>query len=57
MTTHDAPSSTRRERQVVLIAALSVAGDTGRAAGLVLEHAAEFPDDADLMAHVAGTAR
>ena len=42
----------RRERQVVEIAALVVAGDRERAAGLALEHLAEFPDDAELLAHV-----
>jgi len=57
MTNHDAPSSTRRERQLVQIAALSVAGDSGRAAGLVLEHAAEFPDDAPLLAQVTSNLR
>lgn len=45
----------RRERQVVEIAALVVAGDPGRAAGLALEHTAEFPDDAELLARVAPT--
>jgi hypothetical protein len=43
----------RRERQVIEIAALVVAGDGARAAGLALEHATEFPDDAELLASVA----
>jgi len=50
-------ASARRDRQIVEVAALVVAGHGARAAGLALEHAAEFPDDADLMARVAGTAR
>lgn len=48
------PSPTRRERQVVQIASLALAGERARAAGLTLEHAAEFPDDAELLARVAG---
>lgn len=43
----------RRERQIVQIAALVVAGRWERAAGLSLEHAAEFPDDAELLARIA----
>lgn len=46
-------ANARRERQVVEIAALTVAGDTARAAGLALEHTVEFPDDTDLLARVA----
>ena len=42
-------TTARRARQVVEIAALVVAGDQARAAGLALEHATEFPDDADLL--------
>ena len=38
----------RRERQVVEIASLVVAGHRERAAGLALEHLVEFPDDAEL---------
>jgi len=49
-----ARTTARRDRQVVEIAALIVAGDRDRAVGLALEHAAEFPDDADLLARVAG---
>jgi hypothetical protein len=52
-----ARTAARRERQIVEIAALVVAGDRGRAAGLALEHAAEFPDDADLVARVAPATR
>ena len=40
--------STRRDRQLLQIAALITAGDTQRAAGLALEHAVAFPADADL---------
>jgi hypothetical protein len=47
-------ATARRERQVVEIAALVVAGDQLRAAGLALEHTVEFPDDAELLASVAG---
>jgi len=42
-------TTARRARQVVEIAALVVAGDRPRAAGLVLEHTTEFADDADLL--------
>ena len=42
----------RRERQVVEIASLVVAGAPSRAAGLALEHLAEFPDDAELLGQV-----
>ena len=47
-----ARATARRERQVVEIAALVVADDGERAAGLTLEHTAEFPDDADLLARI-----
>ncbi len=57
MTNLTAPSSTRRERQVVQITALTRAGDAARAAGLMLEHATEFPDDAGLLARLTGDAR
>jgi hypothetical protein len=50
-----ARSTARRERQVVEIAALIVAGDSDRAAGLALEHTAQFPDDAELMARISAT--
>ena len=50
-------SSTRRERQVVQIAALTQAGDRERATGLTLEHAQEFPDDVGVLAQVAGDIR
>jgi hypothetical protein len=52
----DTRATARRERQVVEIAALVVAGDHRRAAGLALEHAIEFPADATLLARVAPTA-
>ena len=47
-----ARATARRERQIVEIAALAIAGDAERAAGLTLEHTAEFPDDADLLIRV-----
>ena len=37
---------------MVEIEALVVAGDRDRAAGLALEHTAEFPEDAELLARV-----
>jgi hypothetical protein len=46
-------TTARRDRQIVQVAALVVAGKRERAAGLALEHTAEFPDDADLLARVA----
>jgi hypothetical protein len=45
----------RRDRQIVEIAALVVAGDHCRAAGLTMEHTAEFPDDAGLLERLAKT--
>lgn len=48
-----AHATARRERQIIEIAALVVAGDAERAAGLSLEHTAKFPDDAELLARVA----
>jgi hypothetical protein len=36
----------RRERQQVQIIQLALAGETGRATGLIAEHLAEFPADA-----------
>jgi hypothetical protein len=45
-------TTARRERQVVEIAALAVAGHRERAAGLALEHLVEFPDDAELLGPV-----
>ena len=57
MTNLAPPSSTRRERQVVQITALMRAGESARAAGLTLEHAAEFPDDLGLLARAGGDAR
>lgn len=53
----DARLATRRERQVVEIATLTLAGGHARAAGLALEHAIEFPDDVELLARVAGENR
>ena len=47
-----ARKTARRERQIVQIATLFVTGGRERAAGLTLEHAAEFPDDAELLARV-----
>jgi len=48
-------TTARRSRQVVEIAALIIADDRPRAAGLAFEHATEFPDDAELLALVAPT--
>ena len=45
----------RRDRQVVEIASLVVRGDRTRAAGLALEHTADFPDDATLLQQLTGT--
>jgi hypothetical protein len=42
----------RRDRQILEIAGLVAAGDHRRAAGLALEHAAEFPDDAGHLVEV-----
>jgi hypothetical protein len=50
-----ARTTARRDRQVVEIAALVVAGQRERAAGLAVVHTAEFPDDADLLARLART--
>ena len=52
-----ARAAARRERQIVEIAALVIAGRGERAAGLTLEHTAEFPDDVDLLARAAGETR
>ncbi len=49
----EARATARRERQVVEIAALVVAGELDRALGLALEHTAEFPEDVELLARVA----
>ncbi len=54
---HDARATARRERQIVEIAALVIAKSADRAAGLALEHTAEFPADADLLARIAGETR
>jgi hypothetical protein len=50
-------TTVRRERQVVEIAALVVAGAAGRATGLALIHTADFPDDAELLARITGSDR
>jgi hypothetical protein len=47
-----ARATARRERQIVQIAALVIAKDEARAAGLTFEHTAEFPDDAGLLARI-----
>jgi hypothetical protein len=44
----------RRQRQVVEMAALVVAGNRERAAGLALVHTAEFGDDRALLAGLTG---
>ena len=46
-------TTARRQRQVVEIAALAVTGQAIRAAGLALEHAREFPSDAELITRLA----
>ena len=46
-------TTARRQRQVVEIAALAVTGQAIRAAGLALEHAREFPSDAELLTRLA----
>jgi hypothetical protein len=51
-----ARATARRERQIVQIAALVVSGERERAAGLTLEHTAQFPDDAELLDRVTGGA-
>ena len=52
-----ARTTARRDRQIVEIAALVVAGSRTRAAGLALEHTAEFPEDVDLLVRVADGTR
>jgi hypothetical protein len=42
--------SARRERQLVEIAALIVAGERERARGLSFEHTSEFPSDDEVLA-------
>ena len=45
-------ATARRERQVVEIAALVVAGEHSRSAGLAREHCVEFPEDTELLARL-----
>jgi len=47
-----ARAAARRHRQVVEIAGLVIAGADERAEGLALVHAAEFPDDTELLASI-----
>ncbi len=47
-------SAVRRQRQVLEIAKLVVDGATERAVGLALEHAAQFPHDAELLDRMTG---
>jgi hypothetical protein len=42
----------RRDRQILEIATLVVAGERERAAGLALEHLAAFPDDEAVVARM-----
>jgi hypothetical protein len=49
-----ARTTARRQRQVVEIAALVIAGDRERASGLALVHTTEFADDADVLARLTG---
>ena len=44
-----AQSATRRHRQLIEIAGLVVSGAGERASGLALVHAAEFPEDEELL--------
>jgi hypothetical protein len=44
---------TRRQRQLLEIARLVDRGERARAAGLALEHAAEFPGDAEVLGRLA----
>jgi hypothetical protein len=50
-----AARETRRHRQVVEIAKLVTSGSCDRAEGLALVHAAEFPEDAALLARITGS--
>jgi hypothetical protein len=50
----DARATARRERQIVQIASLVIAGQTERAEGLSRQHAVDFPGDTELLAHVSG---
>jgi hypothetical protein len=47
-----AQTGARRHRQLVEITGLVVAGAGERAGGLALVHAAEFPDDSELLARL-----
>jgi hypothetical protein len=47
-------AAVRRQRQVLEIARLIVDGATERAAGLALEHAAQYPDDVELLDRMTG---
>ena len=49
---HQSRTTARRERQVVEIAALAVAGEKSRAGGLAREHTREFPNDVELLARL-----
>jgi hypothetical protein len=50
-------AAARRDRQLVEIASLVVAGAHDRSAGLALEHIAQFPADADLLVVIAKAPR
>jgi len=45
-------AAARRDRQVIEIASLVIAGTHERAAGLAFMHAAEFPHDAELLSRI-----
>jgi hypothetical protein len=47
-----ASTAARRHRQIVEIAGLVIAGADDRAEGLALVHAAEFPDDTELLTSI-----
>jgi len=51
----DARATARRERQIVEIATLVIANHAERAAGLALEHTAEFPEDSELLSRISVT--
>ena len=51
---HQARHTAQRERQIVEIATLVVAGKRTRAMDLALVHRAEFTDDGDLLGRVIG---
>ncbi len=53
----EARTATRRDRQIVEIASLVIAGGRSRAVGLAQMHTTEFPDDAKMLALIGETTR